>query len=80
MGAGCVTVMGFLESSRWRWVLRSRTSEIRGLGTKFVVFFLRCYRNPWFAIIIPLIVVGYSVVAGLLFKWIVDLARNPQAT
>ncbi len=33
-----------------------------------------------FAIIIPLIVVGYSVVAGLLFKWIVDLARNPQAT
>jgi hypothetical protein len=33
-----------------------------------------------FAIIIPLIVVGYSVVAALLFKWVVDLSRDPQAT
>ena len=33
-----------------------------------------------FAVIIPLIVVGYAVVAGLLFKWVVDLSRNPQAT
>jgi hypothetical protein len=32
-----------------------------------------------FAIIIPLIVVGYSVVTGLLFEWVVDLSRNPQA-
>lgn len=32
-----------------------------------------------FAILIPLIVVGYSVVTGLLFKWVVDLSRNPQA-
>jgi len=32
-----------------------------------------------FAIIIPLIVVGYSVVAALLFKWVVDLSRDPQA-
>ena len=32
-----------------------------------------------FATIIPLIVVGYSVVTGLLFKWVVDLSRNPQA-
>jgi hypothetical protein len=33
-----------------------------------------------FAIIIPLIVVGYSVVAALLFKWVVDLSRDSQAT
>jgi hypothetical protein len=33
-----------------------------------------------FPIIIPLIVVGYSVVAALLFKCIVDLSRDPQAT
>jgi hypothetical protein len=33
-----------------------------------------------FAIIIPLIIVGYSVVAGLLFKRVVDLSRNPQTT
>ncbi len=32
-----------------------------------------------FATIIPLIIVGYSVVTGLLFKWVVDLSRNPQA-
>jgi hypothetical protein len=32
-----------------------------------------------FAIIIPLIVVGYSVVTGFLFKWVVDLSRNPPA-
>jgi hypothetical protein len=32
-----------------------------------------------FAIIIPLIVVGYSVVTRLLFKWVFDLSRNPQA-
>jgi hypothetical protein len=33
-----------------------------------------------FAIIIPLITVGYSVVAALLFQWAVDLSRDPQAT
>jgi hypothetical protein len=33
-----------------------------------------------FAIIIPLLVVGYSVVTGLLFKWVVDLSRDRQAT
>ena len=32
-----------------------------------------------FAMIIPLIVVGYSVVMGLLFKWVVNLSQNPPA-
>ena len=32
-----------------------------------------------FAIIIPLIVIGYSVMTGLLLKWVVDLSRNPPA-
>jgi hypothetical protein len=32
-----------------------------------------------FAMIIPLIVVGYSIVMGLLFKWVVDLSQNPPA-
>ena len=33
-----------------------------------------------FGTIIPLIVIGYSVVAGLLLMWVVDLSRNSQAT
>ena len=33
-----------------------------------------------FATIIPLIIVGYLVVAGLLVKWVVDLSRDRQAT
>jgi hypothetical protein len=36
-------------------------------------------KNLQFAIILALIVVSYSVVTGLLFKWVFDLSRNPQA-
>jgi hypothetical protein len=33
-----------------------------------------------FLVTISLIVVGYSAVVGLLFKWIVDVSRNAEAT
>ena len=57
-----------------RWIVRF-----------FVPYFVLVYgvglsvpESLRFPIIIPLIVVGYTIVAGLLFKWVVDLSRNPQ--
>ena len=65
---------------------RRAASARRSIVRFFVPYFALVYgvglsvaASLRFAIIIPLIVVGYSVVTGLLFKWVVDLSRTPQA-
>jgi len=62
---------------------RARRRIVRFSVPYFAVVYIAAFSVPTrlrFATLVPLIVAGYSVVAGLLLRSVVDLAADPDLT